>query len=149
MQPRCKSNAVNHSSKPKIEKDSRSPSFGRGFTATLLRIHRVQRVVPFLFLVLKAGRVSWFLDRSFPQDLKNRSGRYHAPPSQRCAVSASVNFLSRGKTLNVVDVFVPRLSVVVMFHDRTFTRLAVFCRSSNSFHRNQTRPQSHFLHSPA
>src|SRR6266478_10092132 len=67
----------------------------------------------FLILVLGRHVVS---KPVIPPKQKNRPGRYHVSPK---SAKRSINFCKipvKRKTLNVVDVFVPCLLVVVMFH---------------------------------
>src|SRR5260370_3696696 len=55
-----------------------------------------------------------------PEIRKNRPGRYHAPPKSAMRSINSCQIPVKRKTLNVVDVFVPRLFVVVTFHNPQF-----------------------------
>src|SRR5712692_2936408 len=80
---------------------------------------------------------TWFLSRSFPRNLKNRPGRYHAPPKSAMRSINSCQIPVKRKTLNVVDVFVPRLFVVVTFHTHSsifgsvLIHLAEYTKASN------------------
>jgi hypothetical protein len=93
------------------------------------------QVVAFFFCLVPGGDV--VSKPVIPPKQKNRLGRYHVPPK---SAKRSINFRGnpvKRKTLNVVDVFVPRLFVVVMFHDHTsipasvFIHLAEYTKASN------------------
>src|SRR6266404_5078312 len=93
------------------------PHFGRLYGSSLRRVSRTASGCV-LFWYLAA---TWFLSRSFPLNQKNQLGRYHVPAK---SAKRSINFCQTGvkrKTLNMVDVFVPRLFVVVTFHAHNFT----------------------------
>lgn len=100
------------------------PPLLEGFTATAW-----QRIVALqawrLFILVLGGYV--VLSRSFPPKPEKPAGRYHVSPK---SAKRSINFCKipvKGKTLNIVDAFVPRLFVVVMFHAyiRTFCGLFI------------------------
>src|SRR5579863_2911504 len=58
---------------------------------------------------------TWTLRRPLPRNRKTGPTPPRIRLSQRCAVSTPVKTVSRGKTLNVVDLYVSCLFVVVMF----------------------------------
>src|SRR5258708_21816774 len=95
------------------------PHFGRLHGSSLQCVFRTASGCV-LFCLVPGGYV--VSSRSFPLNQKNQLGRYHVPPPT--SAKRSINFCQIGvksKTLNVVDLFVPRLFVVVMFHAHNFT----------------------------
>src|SRR5260370_19678878 len=77
----------------------------------------------FLILVLGRHVVS---KPVIPPKQKNQPGRYHVSPK---SAKRSIDFCKipvKGKTLNLVDVFVPCLLVVVMFRVRALRFCSVF-----------------------
>ena len=120
MQPPYESESpLSALSRNKMQIAGLSLLISEGFTAAPCSASFAPQVVAFFFVWYLAA--TWFLSRSFPLNQKNQLGRYHVPAK---SAKRSINFCQIGvkrKTLNVVDVFVPRLFVVVMFHAHNLT----------------------------